>query len=70
MRLEETGRRSRSTVRNRADGKWLDGIGDRFRRKIDAHGGGGYAREIRGSVAGAATQVEDAPPGAKRAANA
>ena len=40
----------------------MKSIGDRFRRKIDAHGGGGYSCEIRGSVAGAAAQVEDAAP--------
>ena len=43
----------------------ITGIGDRIGRKIDAYYGGRYLREIRSSVAGAATQVEDAPPGGK-----
>src|SRR6185369_13637390 len=38
------------------------GVGDRFRRKIDACRRSCYLREVGSSVAGAAAQVEDATP--------
>ena len=61
----EGGRRKRYCIRRalqKSRGlEMMIGVRDRFGRKIDAHSRGGYAREIRGSVAGPATQVEDAP---------